>query len=52
MGKKYFNPASHTILIPVQYTNADYAMADFTKTSGRRADEDPLPDISRRSKND
>jgi len=33
-------------------TNADYAMAEFMKASGRRADEGPLPDISRRSKND
>jgi len=34
------------------YTNADYSMVDFVKASGRRVDEGPLPDISRRSKND
>jgi len=34
------------------FTNADYAMENFTKVSGRRADEGPLPDLSHRSKSD
>jgi len=33
-------------------TNADYSMKNFTKITGRREDEGPVPDLSRRSKDD
>jgi len=36
----------------LQFTNADHSMENFTKITGRREDEGPVPDLSRRSKND
>jgi hypothetical protein len=38
--------------ISIQFSNADYAMVEFTKVSGRRSDESPLPDQAHRSKSD
>ena len=35
-----------------QITGADYAMDGFVKVSGRRKDEGPVPDLSRRSKSE